>query len=309
MSAATYATRICGNGGITLDTLNTATLSTDAPSNGLATGQSAKQVCNQIFGAAVRNFSTQPGAGVIADALQVGLKHATTNGFTGAVAYTWGRVKNSTNGAFGYSNKPFIPGLQQEWADGTDDQRHTLTVNGEYQWKYGLSLSGLYHFGSGLAFATLSGATVNGYSPTGDGRTFTAQPIAGPAVGACPTGSVCSWAPLSKVHLDAGYGYYIIARDSFRGSDYNRVDSRLQEDVKIKERYHAIFAVEVFNIFNHTNFGNFAATASNANTITAAGATFGLPSQTAYGHPSSVNSGTAVEYFARNMQFIGRFQF
>jgi len=306
MSAATYATRVCGNGGITLDTLNTATLSTDAPSNGLATGQAAKQVCNQVFGAAVRNFSTQPGAGVIADALQVGLKHATTHGFTSSIAYTWGRVKNSTNGAFGYPNKPFIPGIQQEWADGTDDQRHTLTATAMYQWKYGLSLSTLYHFGSGLAFSTASGATVNGYASST--RTFAAAPIAGPSSGVCPVGSVCSWAPLSKIHLDAAYGYYIIERDAFRGSDYNRVDSRLQEDIKIKSRYHAIFGAEVFNLFNHTNFGNFAATASQG-PLNLTGVYAGLPNLNSYGHPASVNSGTAVEYFARNMQFIARFSF
>jgi len=305
MSAATYATRICGNGGITLDTLNPLALATAAPSNGLTTGQPAKQVCNQIFGATVRNFSTQPGAGVIADALQVGLKQATIHGFTSSIAYTWGRVKNSTNGAFGYPNKPFIPGLQQEWANGTDDQRHTLTATGMYQWKYGLSLSTLYHFGSGLAFTTASGATVNGYG--GSTRTFAAQPIAGPATGACPAGSTCSWAPLSKIHLDTAYGYYVIERDGFRGSDYNRVDARLQEDIKIK-RYHAIFGAEVFNLFNHTNFGNFAATASQS-PLNLTGTYAGLPNLNAYGHPASVNSGTAVEYFARNMQFIGRFTF
>ena len=79
-----------------------------------------------------------------------------TKGFTGAIAYTWGRDKNSTNGAFGYPNKPFKPGIQQEWANGTDDQRHTLTATGQYAWKYGLMLSSLYHFGSGLAFAPIS---------------------------------------------------------------------------------------------------------------------------------------------------------
>jgi len=35
----------------------------------------------------------------------------------------------------------------------------------------------------------------------------------------------------------------------------------------------------------------------------------GLPNLNSYGHPASVNSGTAVEYFARNMQFIARFSF
>jgi hypothetical protein len=230
---------------------------------------------------------------VIADALQVGIKHSTMKGFTGAIAYTWGRTKNSTNGPFSYPNKPFKPGIQQEWANGTDDQRHTLTVTGEYQWRYGLSLSSLYHFGSGQAFAPSSGASVNGYSL--GTRTFAAQPIAPGTT--CPVATcVTTYVPLSKVHYDAGYGYWILERDGFRGTPYNRVDSRLQESFKIKEKYHAIVAVEAFNLFNHSNYGNFATTASIGT------------GANAYGTPLAV-TGNPVEYFARSLQFIGRFSF
>jgi hypothetical protein len=242
---------------------------------------------------------------MIADALEVSMKHATMHGFTGSLAYTWGRVKNSTTGAFAYPNKPFASGIQQEWADGTDDQRHTLTATGQYAWKYGLSLSSLYHFGSGLAFATSTGSTVNGYASST--RTFTAQPISPGQT--CPvTTCVTTYAPLSKTHYDAAYGYWILERDAFRGSDYNRVDARLQEDRKIKERFHAIIAVEAFNLFNHTNFGNFATTGSQP-TLNASGTYAGDVNFNSYGHPQLVNSGTAVEYFARNLQFIGRFSF
>ena len=132
ITAAIYATRVCGNGIIALDTISN--LATGSPNGTTPSGTpvtgAAKQVCNQAFGGTTREFTTYPGAGVIADALQVRIKHATTNGFTGAIAYTWGKMKNSTNGAFSYPNKPFKPGIQQEWANGTDDQRHTLTVNG-----------------------------------------------------------------------------------------------------------------------------------------------------------------------------------
>jgi hypothetical protein len=301
LTAAEIPNRVCGNGGIVLDSPNPATLSSDAPNGTTASGTpittAAKQVCNQLFGTAVRQFTVTPGAGMIADALEVSLKHVVA-GFSSAVAYTWGRTKNSTTGGFAYPNKPFESGIQQEWANGTDDQRHTLTVTGEYAWKYGLSLSSLYHFGSGLAFATTSGTSVNGYSSST--RTFGSgvTPVAPGFTGACPT-TTCTvtYAPLSKVHYDAGYGYYIIERDAFRGSDYNRVDSRLQENFKIKERYHAIVGVEAFNLFNHTNFGNFATTASQGT------------GATAFGHPQSVSASTSLEYYPRNLQFIGRFSF
>lgn len=303
ISATNYASRVCGNGGIALDTV--ANLATGAPLNGNPNGAPAKQVCSNLFSGLVRDFTTYPSAGEIADALQVGLKHSTVHGFTAAVAYTWGRTKNSTGGAFSYPNKPFKSGIQQEWANGTDDQRHTLTVNGQYQWKYGVSLSGLYHFGSGLAFATSSGSSVNGYA--NGTRTFSfasgVTPIQGPASGVCPTGSACIWAPMSKVSYDAGYGYYVIQRDAFRGTPYNRVDSRLQESFKIKERYHAIIAIEAFNLFNHSNYGNFATNASSA-PLTATGA----PNANAYGNPIA-SGGAPFEYQARSLQFIGRFSF
>jgi hypothetical protein len=41
-------------------------------------GEPAKQVCNQLFGAAVRNFTLYPGAGDISDNLAVSIRHSLT---------------------------------------------------------------------------------------------------------------------------------------------------------------------------------------------------------------------------------------
>jgi hypothetical protein len=303
LTAATYATRVCGNGSIALDTLNTGALSTAAPG-----GAAAKQVCNQQFsgastGTGDRQFTYTPGAGEISDGLNVGVKHSTTSGFTGAIAYTWSRTKNSTNGAFSYPNKPFKNGIQQEWANGTDDQRHVITVNGQYKWKYGLMLSSLYHFGSGLAFGSTSGESgLNGYNAST--RTFSGGTSGAPTVvtpyapgTTCPavTGCVLVYAPMSKVYLDQTYGYYVIQRDAIRGAAYHRVDARLQETVRIHERYSAIMGVEVFNMLNHTNIGTYSGTAtSNA-------------ASNGYGVRQSTSG--VLEYFPRNLQFFGRFSF
>jgi hypothetical protein len=138
---------------------------------------------------------------------------------------------------------------------------------------------------------------VNGYS--GSTRTFGAgvTPIAPGAT--CPAAPCTTiYAPLSKVSYDAGYGYYVIQRDGFRGTPYNRVDTRLQETIKIHERYNATLGFEAFNLFNHTNYGNFATTASTGT------------GSNAYGHPLAVSSeGASLEYFARNLQFFARFSF
>jgi hypothetical protein len=298
MTATTYGSRACGNGGILLDALDPSNLAKAAPG-----GIAAKQVCNQLFGGAVRNFAVYPGAGVISDDLQVGVQHALTRGFTGSVAYTWGRTKNSTGGQFSSPNKPFKSGIQQEWANGTDDQRHTLTVNGEYRWRYGLSLSSLYHYGSGLVFAPTTGSTVNGYGsstrtfagPSVGGASLPSQPIA-PGQ-SCPVAHCTTiYAPLSKVSYDSAYGYWVMQRDGFRGTPYNRIDSRLQEVFKMRERYEATFAVEAFNLLNHANYGNF------ATNVTAG------TGSTAYGRPTA-SSGAPFEFQARSLQFIGRFSF
>jgi hypothetical protein len=54
--------------------------------------------------------------------------------------------------------------------------------------------------------------------------------------------------------------------------------------------------MEAFNPFNHSNYRNLAAAAT-----VGAGAN-------AFGHPLAVPTSTSLEYYARNSQFIGRFQ-
>jgi hypothetical protein len=251
-----------------------------------------KQVCNQSF-TAVQQFFTPHGAGSIYDGLQVGIKHGTTAGFTGGLAYTFSRTKNSTEGPFTYPNKPFLANIKDEWSNGTDDQRHSLTVNGEYKWKYGLALSSLYRFGSGTAYATITGTAAPNGAPASFNRTVAANttPVApGTTCAAAPCLTV--YAPLSHFHYDAGYGYYILDRNSLRGRPIQRVDSRLQETIPVHERYKVILAVEAFNLFNHSNYGNYVTSANLAT----------------YGNPAST-SGNPVEFAARQLQFIGRFQF
>jgi hypothetical protein len=277
---ASSVTRACGNGSVTVDTIATYSSTT-------------KQVCNQSF-TTVSQFFTPHGAGAIYDGLQVGIKHSNTAGFTGGLAYTFSRTKNSTEGPFYYANKPFIGNVKDEWGNGTDDQRHSLTVTGEYKWRYGLALSSLYRFGSGTAYATSIGTAAPNGAPASFNRTLAANTIPIGPSDTCPSGSTCLkvYAPLSHFHYDAGYGYWIMDRNALRGRNIHRIDSRLQETIPIHERYKVILAVEAFNLFNHSNYGNYSATASSST----------------YGNPAST-SGNPVEFAARQLQFIGRFQF
>jgi len=276
---ASSVTRTCGNGSVTTDTVTTYSSAT-------------KQVCNQSF-TSVSQFFTPHGAGSIYDGLQVGIKHLARS-FNSGLAYTFSRTKNSTEGPFYYANKPFVGNVKDEWGNGTDDQRHSLTVNGEYKWKYGLALSSLYRFGSGTAYATSIGTAAPNGAPASFNRTVALNSIPFGPNDTCATGSTCVkiYAPLSHFHYDAGYGYYVMDRNAFRGRNIHRIDSRLQETIPIHEKYKVIVAVEAFNLFNHPNYGNYF-TVANAST---------------YGQPNST-SGSPVEFAARQLQFIGRFQF
>lgn len=254
---------------------------------------SATQVCNQAF-TNVQQFFTPPGAGSIYDGLQIGMRKSAAS-WNAGLAYTWGRTKNSTEGPFYYPNKPFLKDIKDEWANGTDDQRHSLTVSGEYRWHYGLSLSSLYRFGSGMAYATATGTSApSGGTPTYN-RTLPANTIPIAPGTACSSGSNCLtvYAPLGHFHYDSGWGYWVMDRNSFRGLPYHRVDARLQEAIPIKDRYQLIFAAEAFNLFNHSNYYSYTTNANSAS----------------YGRPSTAGGSGYLEFAARQIQMLVRFRF
>jgi hypothetical protein len=122
----------------------------------------------------------------------------------------------------------------------TTDQRHRATINGIWTLPYGMQLSGLYFFGSGMRFATTYG---------GDLR----------LVGA---GSSALLGP----------GGVEAPRNAFVGLPLHRVDLRLMKRVKLGGNRTIDGIVEVFNLFNHANYGSYSTNLSVAST-------YGLPTQ------------------------------
>ncbi|HTD97570.1 MAG TPA: TonB-dependent receptor [Edaphobacter sp.] len=273
---------ICPNGGVTVDPNFTS---------------GSFNVCSQAF-TNINQFFTPNDAGAIYDGLQLGVRQSPVHGFYSGIAYTYSRYKNSSESPFYYPNKPFINGIHDEWANAQDDQRHTLTVTGNYEWKYGFSLSGLFHYGSGNAFPTAVGtAQPTGYAPSYN-RTFAAGvvPLA-IAVGAtCPKTSTCVYNDPANNYLDISTGYYLTKRNAFYGRNIYRADSRLQEKIKITERYRVVVAAEAFNLFNHSNYGNYNTTVTSPS--------YGTPLQT-----TSAATGVPVEWRPRSLQFLARFEF
>jgi hypothetical protein len=278
---------MCPDGGVTVD--------------GSRTPGVSYNVCANAF-TNINQFFTPNQSGAIYDALQLGVRESLWHGFTSGVAYTYSRLKDSSESPFYYPNKPFVTGVQDEWGPAQDDQRSTLTVNADYAWRYGLSLSGLFHYGSGNAFPTyLSTTQPASYTPSYN-RTFSSTPVQyqgsdGAQTCAKATGSPCTFFynhPANN-YLDSS-GYYLTKRDALHGQDVYRMDTRLQERRKFGDRISAVIAVEAFNLLNHSNYGTYDGRV-NVNT-------YGQPQATV-----SAATGIPVEWRPRSLQFLGRLEF
>lgn len=224
----------------------------------------------------------------------------TTHGVSAMVSYTYGLQKDNANGPFSYASNPY--NYANEWANSVDDQRHTLAVTTDYQWKYGIRGGVVYHYGSGLAFASaLSAAAPTGLVQSASvNRSYCAKP-SGYVSGALP-GTVCSHVSTANYvttvynlrshdHFDAATGLTTLDRNSFRGLPIERVDANLAKIFTIKERYKVTTTVEGFNLFNHSNYGSYNSNISLAN----------------YGTPTSTSG--VLAFYARQLQFSARLDF
>lgn len=220
----------------------------------------------------ILTFYTPDAAGSLFDSLQVSIQRRFTDRLSTSIAYTLSRLKDSTTGPFYYPNNPYD--VAAEWANSPDDQRHTLTTSAAYSYKWGLQLSGSFHFGSGQAFQVTSGA--NPFGATTTSRIYAA--------------TARTYNPATNNSPSIVPGYNIVARDSLYGKPIVRLDMRLAKTFTLKDRFRFIPMVEAFNLFNHSNYGTY-------NTVITA-ASYGLPAQT-----------SDLAYAGRMLQFAGRFEF
>ena len=221
----------------------------------------------------ILNFTTPAAAGSLYDGMHVGVTHRFSQSFSVVAAYTLAHLKDSTTGPFYYPNNQF--NLADEWAVSPDNQTHTLTIAGSYAWKWGIALSGSFHFGSGQNFQVTANQNPFGATGVTDRLFLATSPYYG-----SPSNVKASTVP----------GYNIVARDSLVGHQIKRVDLRLSKTFTVKERVRFIPMVEAFNLFNHSNFGTYQTVVNVAQ--------YGLPAQNA-----------DLAYAARMLQFAGRIEF
>lgn len=221
----------------------------------------------------ILTFVTPDAAGSIYYGGQFELTRRFGQRFQLGAAYTLAKLRDSTNGAFGYPNNQFD--LADEWSWSLDDQRHTLNFDGSIRLPWDVQTSLFYHFGSGNAFASIAPGNPFNYVGTSN-RTF----ANGTTVFIEPEYLYPSRAP----------GYTNVRRNALRGKPINRVDWRLTKAVPISEQIRVSGIFEVFNVLNYQNYGTYA-TNVGLNT-------FGRP---------AYNSNLA--YAARMLQFAARVDF
>jgi hypothetical protein len=176
-------------------------------------------------------------------ALQTAVQKRLSNRWQATLTYTLGFAKNNMPAA------PILPGCKYpfngvtrtcdqpltlardmggEWGYGAlvgqEDQRHRAVLNGIYSLPYGIQLSGLYFYGSGLRYATTYGADL------GDSARLSFR--------LRPDGS-------------------IVPRNNFVGLPIHRVDMRLQKRFTFLGSRSLDGMLEVFNLFNHKNYGSY----------------------------------------------------
>ena len=116
------------------------------------------------------------------------------------------------------------------------DQRQRAILNGIWDIGRGVQLSGIYFYGSGERFRTVSGSDLRDEA------------------GGSPV-------VFQRYRRDGT----IIPRAPLVGLPIHRVDMRLQKQLTISERVKVFGIFEVFNLFNHANYGTYTTNESNAN--------------------------------------------
>ena len=173
-----------------------------------------------------------------------------SNRWQGTATYTlasfrdaWPRRDQWYVGADGFVARrpvgfPLVPDLGGEygaagaWLAGgfgqSGDQRHRAVLNGLWEVGGGVQVSGIYFFGSGERFVTITGVDRRGEGAGG-------------------------MAPNLRLRADGS----IMPRNDIVGKQIHRFDMRVQKRLSLGGRFAVDGMLEVFNLFNHANFGSY----------------------------------------------------
>jgi hypothetical protein len=258
------------------------------------------------------------------NALEVDVRHQLSHGFQLRGVYTWSKNLDdgsAWNTSVSANTPAFVsfPGNPKlDYGLAATNISHAAAINGNWELPVGKghailtnaspfvekvtggwTLSGIATIQSGFPFSPQLG-----YNPTGNGDSRNpARPEINPNFnGSLYPKGVKQWfnpdaflAPSPGTFGNAG-------RDSLNGPGLTDVDLSLAKNLQIRERLHAQFRVEYFNILNHTNL-----TTPNA-VVFSAGPTPAKPSTVAALSPTA-GVVTATATTSRQLQFALKFLF
>jgi hypothetical protein len=167
--------------------------------------------------------------------LQTSFTKRMANRWQASLTYTlsalWDRDALPISG-FRQVDFPVAPDLGGERSLAATDQRHRVVFNGIWEAGFGLQISGIYFYGSGMRDQALCGCDARGLQITSIDRLVTG------ATGA-----------------NATLNGTILPRNAFVGDPIHRVELRLQERIPIGGRATVDGFFEVFNLFDRANYG------------------------------------------------------
>lgn len=206
-------------------------------------------------------------------------------------------------------------GPQTEKGYAASDERHRLTAYGQIQMPWGISVSPLYTFGSGVPADTFL-PSVQARLPI-LGRNSLGRSVQNSnqlntiinewnALPACPAPAPCNaGGPIENVPSNINFS-----------SPFNSLDLRLMKDFGFKERYHLQLIAESFNLFNSLNVRGITNTSYSGRNINLVSSGTDIPSPS---NPMGLNQSffqavqTAGGFYGsggpRAFQFAVRFSF
>jgi hypothetical protein len=212
-------------------------------------------------------------------ALQTGVRRRFKDNYQIGLTYTLMFMRHDDTTSWGYfPNNSFNP--KDDWATAVDFQRHTLRLNGMYQFGYGFQVSAAYYYGSGNRFATELSGNPTG-KPASDNRlNLTGNPIPIPqdVQGRFDGPDVIGEGPGNEAPRNALEGYGL-----------HRIDVRVTKVFDLGAiRISGI--AEIFNLFDNANYGSYNGVINSS--------TFGDPRQNG-----------AIAYGPRSAQLAFRIDF
>jgi hypothetical protein len=224
------------------------------------------------------------------NSMQVSLRQQVWKGLSANVNFTWAKALDDASSVTSPENSYNLRG---DWAASTFDARAFTTSYLTYEvpkshfvplLTNGWQVNSLVTFTTGSPINILAGSNVSGSGENKDRVDLVGNPYANIPV-LTNTLAVQYFNPAAFAKPAAGT-FGTLGRDALYGPGFGSVDFSLFKNIPIKERIHAQFRVEIFNLLNRTNWANPTATLTSSsfgeltntkNAASAPGLGFGEP--------------------------------